>query len=798
MLSPSTAWKETVVRDNARIRMLAKIYNGTDTWSCVSGSMDSGSDLSGTDADLINVKPLGIDLDPLTREFKTSLIEVTVSDPWIRPFWVLNRLKGQRCNVSVGAAELDEADFEPYVTNAQIEEVIPNSGESTVTLRLLGQLAIINRFHVSTNYWLNKHPLECLYAGDGTGVLEIAGGHSFNANSFDPTQAEYDEIDHVIVSRAYTRISGGSNAGQRSDWSGFNHASKQTGGQLTQELVRLMNGQLIENGAGELEFKIFDSGASADDNWGKNDIIPGTLKQDIIDANAINQFVANFAQGWDSEDLTRTYIANDTASQLALKFPGESERIMSHEWDSPWTGTPMWLKADITDSATSLILFGISCYALSGNRSDMTVNAGHPVWLMLDSSYIHGTNNVEIIKATSLTQDTSSAGVVNVFAGGTTWVSAGPFVSKVTLSGVSRAQRGTTASAHFRGAESGSTWVYDITPIVLLCDNLLRRFSYGCPIIDIETPVSKYGLEIGDLVTLETQEYLSYDQDGLDGTELWEIVSKEADFFASPPRIKWKLASAEVSAPTFTGVGNTTIAGINQVANAIESNQAGQFFVADGFLTTQDSDEIDSQSDPGGGKTRCTSSSHGLQNGDTVVITETVNYNGTYTVSAVTTNTFDITIAFVVDEGAGVWTASYVATTGSGIIAAQAEMRPTLGNIRSTFAASKDTYLYATVAATSFGGIVRKAVANAAADPGTGEDEIYIGKVVTDANGITAITNPSDTDDINKEPFPGVKIVKESVGTYQTIAENIGRNHNFDSNVWSRGANFVADGWNVR
>lgn len=59
--------------------------------------------------------------------------------------------------------------------------------------------------------------------------------------------------------------------------------------------------------------------------------------------------------------------------------------------------------------------------------------------------------------------------------------------------------------------------------------------------------------------------------------------------------------------------------------------------------------------DAGGGQVTVTSASHGLHNNDSVTITGTTNYNGTYTISAVNTNTFQITATFNGDDATGTW-----------------------------------------------------------------------------------------------------------------------------------------------
>lgn len=59
--------------------------------------------------------------------------------------------------------------------------------------------------------------------------------------------------------------------------------------------------------------------------------------------------------------------------------------------------------------------------------------------------------------------------------------------------------------------------------------------------------------------------------------------------------------------------------------------------------------------DGGSGTVTVTSASHGLFNGDSVTITGTTNYNGTFTISSVATNTFKITDIWVSNDATGSW-----------------------------------------------------------------------------------------------------------------------------------------------
>jgi hypothetical protein len=60
-------------------------------------------------------------------------------------------------------------------------------------------------------------------------------------------------------------------------------------------------------------------------------------------------------------------------------------------------------------------------------------------------------------------------------------------------------------------------------------------------------------------------------------------------------------------------------------------------------------------SNPGGGKVQATSANHGLLNGMYVLITGTINYDGTYQISNVTTNTFRFVATWVADDAMGLW-----------------------------------------------------------------------------------------------------------------------------------------------
>lgn len=65
--------------------------------------------------------------------------------------------------------------------------------------------------------------------------------------------------------------------------------------------------------------------------------------------------------------------------------------------------------------------------------------------------------------------------------------------------------------------------------------------------------------------------------------------------------------------------------------------------------------DITAWANPGGGKVTATSNGHGLLVGQKVLITGTINYNGTYVITNVTTNTFKFVATWVANDAMGLW-----------------------------------------------------------------------------------------------------------------------------------------------
>ena len=108
------------------------------------------------------------------------------------------------------------------------------------------------------------------------------------------------------------------------------------------------------------------------------------------------------------------------------------------------------------------------------------------------------------------------------------------------------------------------------------------------------------------------------------------------------------------------GLSNGTIVSITVTTNyngtyTIEDVATNTFNIVKEFTTNDAAGKWELSPNPSSGTTTVTDASHGLVGGNEINIIGTTNYNGTYTIADVTTNTFVITKDFVADDATGTW-----------------------------------------------------------------------------------------------------------------------------------------------
>ena len=147
----------------------------------------------------------------------------------------------------------------------------------------------------------------------------------------------------------------------------------------------------------------------------------------------------------------------------------------------------------------------------------------------------------------------------------------------------------------------------------------------------------------GDIVVVDggtDKIYVTYD--------IWSVealtLTEQCTFFG------WELAE-EAAMHDVTGFCDGAV-----VARSFISSLTDWKISAEMYQVNGDAGDITVFADAGGGKVTVTSAAHGLKNGRYVVIIGTTSYNGTFQISGVTTNTFDIVDTWVANDATGSWT----------------------------------------------------------------------------------------------------------------------------------------------
>jgi len=537
-LSPTAAWREACQGGAVRWRYLLEITDGTTTWKCLDGSVDSASDLAGEPVAINDVSAISAEMDPLTRQPAVSSFTVNVSDAWLRPIIVNNRIKGQKGTLKIGAAGLSDADF-LVIAIGPIESFDPHNG-TDIDVEIVDVFTLMERTAI-VGAWFGRHPLQVLQ--DIADRADIATAYIDTA-SLDPADAANTSIGHYVVSRGPTVTI---------DDNGNQLRAPQNALKLSQEVGQLLNGSYIAQENGKLTFKRFDATASAVANWSTtSNIIPGSVRQISVDDNVVNRVSIKFGKAVDGAEGLRqhAYRADDTASQSNRSYPGTTRRILEQAFQTDWLESyPLLAQNQLLSTDTSMIV-GNDTHSFAGTRDIMgtppaeaALSASKPAYLMIVSLFSE--NVFEIVKSTTISS-TDGVGYVELYDPGTGVTTTKKQAGTLTFGSLTRGALGTTAKTW-----AGFNVVVDVTMLVDLGDALLKRFVDGAPIIELNTPLSEIEYQVTDFVALTVPEFVGFGLDGLDGTEKFEIISKEID--RSSSTIRWVLVHVVDNAITRIG-----------------------------------------------------------------------------------------------------------------------------------------------------------------------------------------------------------------------------------------------------
>jgi hypothetical protein len=117
-------------------------------------------------------------------------------------------------------------------------------------------------------------------------------------------------------------------------------------------------------------------------------------------------------------------------------------------------------------------------------------------------------------------------------------------LAKAKICACVRGQLGTIA---VDWSAKAAPMVYDITMLVALTDNIIKRYGDGVDVIEVVTGLRELDKELADLVGIVDEHFVSYDKDGLDGIDKFEIIQREPR--PENGEITWRVASAGQGTP---------------------------------------------------------------------------------------------------------------------------------------------------------------------------------------------------------------------------------------------------------
>jgi hypothetical protein len=539
-------WIEASKRKDVQPIFLLTITDGITTWTAQSGAHATMV----YDVGVRKVGALAGGIDFATHALRVGELEIIVSDAWLRPILVANRLKGNAMSIQWGFYDIAEGDFEDYAPNLVIEDLIPDGLGLAVRIKVFDVFELIRQTKI-VGEW-GTQPLIGAYdvLSDKLGLP----ASMINKTSLDPDAVANETIGHFMITRSASAVAGAEST------------TREPTPALTilTEMVRLLDGNLYINNAGEVAFKLFDPTDTEADTWTTADIV--SLRQLSLYDDLINQVVVMFQNAtYDGSDLAHSaydalYEQHDSDSQANYVYPGMSERIIDRKIETGWCGVKTRIGdsiddgGGIDDSVTSAVMYGSPLAQMAGGRQydidggGSTTNAGissvRPLYLLTDAG--------EIIKATSMTPNAASVSTHQQTRDPETGqIHTLPAVPHAyDISGLTRGYGGTTPAP--------AQHVSDISLPVYLASRMLERQANGVPRIEVHTKLHKFGVDVTDLVKITWPAYLGYGRNGISASDgKWQALSKELDL--AEGTIKWILAWAGTVVPTTAHKGLTGV-----------------------------------------------------------------------------------------------------------------------------------------------------------------------------------------------------------------------------------------------
>lgn len=737
-LSLNSTFVQAAAMGISEPRFLVELYvDASTSYKFLSGKCTSSS-MGSYPESILTLEPVTRTLDWKTREVSTNQVSISfVRDELWNTLLNDYAIKGGYVDVKLGFSEIAEASYEQHAV------LLVSSVRETETEIGLVCKTVENKLMGTEIFWqwVSLHPLQCARR-----ILTIAGIPNSRQDLTSLAPSSYtSDISHFVVSRAHTGGLFGS--GEITATNGLTKPTKAS--DLLSDIGRILGGSFGSDENGDVRFTKFDPSSAVADTWTTDDlfeVVVEPLYENLVNKVTVNSHPyvmgsgAAYAYEFSDEDAT-------SQSDYAIVVPGgtDEDNVQELPLETDWISGVAQLYSDMTSSVPGVgQQFVVQGYSVHGFCGTAWGNISHGTWYS-NSGYGSGSQNSEhqvssgrplyvrigqeIIKCSAVTfLDDANIHIYDEANSTNRW----RYIRSPHSLSLVVAERGwgTSSAAAHTGVESSDDpdLVFDVTIQQWVSDLLVTRLKDGGQAIRCCTGLHKYGIEVGDLVslTLPAARYRAKGRAGLSSTTKFEVTEKALDLFASSPCIRWTLVEAAWSgASSHTGSVDVRFQAIGSTTEQYEA--AANVDFARPHV-----------------------------------------YSG---LDVASTSTLDVTF------NTGI--------ASNGMTSARVKEQ-----ITHTVTASKDTYF---AVDTKTGSVSAYEVANSAAQPTKAPQEAWMALVVSDGSGIT-----STTDIRSKTALSGVKVIDETVGPMKTLAENVGRNHNFDFNAWSRGGDYPPDGWDVK
>lgn len=541
-------------------------------------------------ASVDGVGEVAVSFDPVDRERKIASRTVTfrAGDGVFRRLATSIRLKNKKLEVLLGFPGLLESEFAKVCT-AVITDIIPRETEIEVVCEDVDILAAEVKYK---NTVVNLHPFEVLEAMlDDLVAFGGLDANAYDATELDPSAAGYEDISHWNV--------GWDNFGDVEDfW------EPTVIGELVADLVRACSCYFGPDEEGVWRLRRHVVSAEPVATWRREDI--KSFEQKSTWESFYNRFVFDTCQAYtfeviarDAADDTDTepagrFVHEDATSQSAYAYPGRPVYREERSIESRFLNAIGTLSADsdplppqgpgnqfILSDTESFCIANAGYRGFCGARFEpvgpgYSLLTSQPSWsrvfpasprrvyLMLcgdnvrqenpgDVVYVNGRPEIVKIDLVKIDEETDfpDEGDPATYIEHNTvkWPRNVRFYFDLTASNAGRAQFEDTPSVpnawRVDDGASGFLRFVDVTIPVYWAEQHLARFKDGAPVVELRTDLSKIDVQLGQFVVVEDDTLINY---GLEGSGVFEVVSKQVQAVDPTPGIVWGLVFVRAAA----------------------------------------------------------------------------------------------------------------------------------------------------------------------------------------------------------------------------------------------------------